>query len=459
MTARPAAGFVAAVLAIVVAVGVYLAVAASRQEHAARAADSQRAVLALERLGSAVLDAESSHRGWLLAQRPAELARHERAVAAVRAELSALTARAEREPVLRGRTQALVAIAEATLEEMRLARRVRDAQVLSSLPWSAGSELRPPTIGGIDGESGLLGELEIVRAGLLEIERDAASRRERAWTGQTALGDAVFLVANLALAAVLLFAAASVRRALRAHEERERERLGALDAQQRILGIVGHDLRTPLSAIQAGATLLSRQTLPPAEARTLARILSSSRRMAHMIRDLLDFTRVRDAGGIPIAPRATDLREVCRPVVEEATLRHGAGAVELCCEGDLSGAWDPDRLQQAIANLVSNALQHAPPGSPVRVRACRERAGVRVDVENDGPPIPPDSLRAIFEPFRRGDARHAHQPGDDGLGLGLFIVRTIVEAHGGEVEVASGPARPTTFTVRLPFEGAWRPAA
>jgi signal transduction histidine kinase len=457
VTARPATGFVAAVLAILVAVGVYLAVATSRQEHAARAADSQRAVLALERLAAAVRDAESSHRGWLLERSPKELARHERAVVAVRAELSALISRAEREPSLRGRTQALVAIVDAALEEMRVARRVRDAELLASVPWSSGAEFRRPARGGMTGEeSGLLDEMERVRAALLGIERDAAARRERAWTGQTALGDAVFLVANLALAAVLLFAAASVRQALRGHEERERERRSALEAQERILGIVGHDLRTPLSAIQAGATLLSRRTLPPAEARTAARILSSSRRMAHMIRDLLDFTRVRDAGGIPLVPRATDLREVCRPVVEEATLRHGAGSVELDCEGDLAGAWDPDRLQQALANLVSNALQHSPAGTPVRVRASRERSSVRVDVENDGPPIPPDALRAIFEPFRRGDARHA---GADGLGLGLFIVRTIVEAHGGQVEVASGPARPTTFTVRLPCEGAYRPAA
>ncbi|HSD21932.1 MAG TPA: ATP-binding protein [Anaeromyxobacter sp.] len=442
MPSRPVTGFVAAIVAIVVAVAVYLAVAASRQENAARAADSTRAVLALERLEAAVLDAESSHRGFLLEGSAAELVRHERAVEAVRSELAALSVRAEREPSLRDQTEALVASVDAALGEMREARRARE--LLVSVPWSAGEESR------------LLDEMERVRAGLVGIEREALARRERAWTGQTALGDAVFLVANLALAAVLLFAAASVRQALRVHEERERERGSALEAQERILGIVGHDLRSPLSAIQAGATLLSRRTLPPAEARTLARILSSSRRMAHMIRDLLDFTRVRDAGGIPLQPRATDLREVCSPVVEEATLRHGAGAVELRCEGDLTGAWDPDRLQQALANLVSNALQHAPAGSPVRVRASRERSCVRVEVENEGPPIPPDALRAIFEPFRRGDARHA---GADGLGLGLFIVRTIVEAHGGRVEVASGPARPTTFTVRLPCDGAWQPAA
>ena len=140
-------------------------------------------------------------------------------------------------------------------------RRRRARELLVSVPWSAVEESR------------LLDEMERVRAGLVGIEREALARRERAWTGQTALGDAVFLVANLALAAVLLFAAASVRQALRVHEERERERGSALEAQERILGIVGHDLRSPLSAIQAGATLLSRRTLPPAEARTLARIL------------------------------------------------------------------------------------------------------------------------------------------------------------------------------------------
>ncbi len=438
MPARPATGFVLAILAICVAVAVYLALAASRQENAARAADSTRAVLALERLGAALADAESSHRGFLLSRSAEELARHDRAVEAVRAELAALTARAEQEPALRGRTEALVSIVDASLAQLREERRARDAALLGGAAWSPGEEPR------------LREELERVRAELAQVERDAAARRERAWTGQTALGDAVFLVANLALAAVLLFAAASVRQALRGHEQRERERRSALEAQERILGIVGHDLRSPLSAIQAGATLLSRRTLPPAEARTLARILSSSRRMAHMIRDLLDFTRVRDAGGIPLAPRTTDLGEVCRSVVDEATLRHGAAAVELRCDGDLTGAWDPDRLQQALANLVSNGLQHAPAGAPVRVRAVRERAFARVDVENDGPPIPADAVRGIFEPFRRGDAHHA---GADGLGLGLFIVRTIVEAHGGRVEVASGPARPTTFTVRLPCDG------
>ncbi len=437
-------GFVAAILAIVVAVGVYLAVATSRQENATRAAESTRAVLTLERLDAALRDAESSHRGYLLVRSAAELARHERAVAAIRVELATLAERAERAPALHAPTETLVGRVDAALAAMAEERRAHDAALLTGAPW------HPAT------DPGLLDDMERARGELVGIEGDALAQRERAWSGKTALGDAVFLVANLALAAVLLFAATSVRHALRAHEERERERRIALEVQARILGIVGHDLRTPLSAIEAGATLLSRRTLPAAEARTLARILSSSRRMARMIRDLLDFTRVRDAGGIPLAPRAMDMREVCRPVVDEATLRHGPGAIALSCDGNLSGDWDPDRLQQAIANLVSNALQHQPSGTPVRLRAAGETDAVRVEVENDGPPIPPEATRAIFEPFQRGDVRQA---GADGLGLGLFIVRTIVEAHGGHVEVASGPGRPTLFTVRLPRTRAWLPAA
>jgi signal transduction histidine kinase len=439
---RPVTGLVAAIVAIALALAVYLAVAISRQANASRAAESTRAVFALERLDASTREAESSHRGYLLDGSAEELARHERAVSEIRSLLAALTARAEREPALRARTEALVAGADAALATMRAERDARDGALVGGAPWHAVTD------------PGLLDELERVRAGLVEVERDALERRERAWSGKTVLGDVVFLVANLALATVLLFAARSVRRALAAHEAAERERRVALEAQARILGIVGHDLRTPLSAIQAGATLLSRRTLPPAEARTLARILASSRRMARMIGDLLDFTRVRDAGGIPLAPRATDLREVCRPVVEEVRLRHGADAVALSLEGHLDGHWDPDRLQQAIGNLVSNALQHQPAGAPVRLRASGDRDAVRVEVENDGPPIPSDATRAIFEPFRRGDARQA---GADGLGLGLFIVRTIVEAHGGNVEVVSSAGRPTTFTLRLPRRTAWTP--
>ena len=220
-----------------------------------------------------------------------------------------------------------------------------------------------------------------------------------------------------------------------------------IELQERILGIVSHDLRTPLSAIQVGATLLSRGDLSPEQARVAALIHSSSRRMERIIRDLLDFTRTRASSGIPLSIRTTDAGEVCARVVEEASLSARETAIELHRDGDLSGEWDPDRLEQAIGNLVMNALRYAPPGTPVRVRAAGEGDRVRIDVENDGPPIPSEAVRSLFDPFQRSAGTAS---GTAGLGLGLFIVRTIVEAHGGTVDADPAAGRPVTFTIRLP---------
>lgn len=432
MSSNPAAGILAAISAIVLAVGVYLGVAASRQQNAARMAEGMRTALALQRLGGGLWMAESGHRGFLLTRDPREQARFEGAERAIEAELGALSEAAT--PEVRARAGALATLVHAKLTEMRREALARAALAPFPGAWTG------------DGDRASLEGIERVRAELEAAQRAAVARRERAWSGSTTLGDAVFLVANFALAGVLVVAGLSVRRALSALEDRERERREASELQGRLLGIVGHDLRTPLTAIQAGAALLSRRTLPPAEARTAARILSSSRRMGRMIRDLLDWTRVREGGGsFPLTRQSADLGEICRAVVDEARLDPARRPVELAREGDLGGEWDADRLQQALGNLVSNALRYAPADAPVRVRALGERDRVRVEVENDGPPIPPEVMRSMFEPFRRGE-----DIASDGLGLGLFIVRSIVEAHGGRIDATSGAGRPTTFTVVLP---------
>jgi signal transduction histidine kinase len=130
--------------------------------------------------------------------------------------------------------------------------------------------------------------------------------------------------------------------------------------------------------------------------------------------------------------------------VDEVALSDRSALVELRRHGDLSGEWDPDRLEQAIGNLVANAIRHAPPGTPVRLHAIGEEDLVRIQVENDGPAIPREAIASLFDPFQ------APVTGGAGLGLGLFIVRTIVEAHGGRVDVESPTGAPVTFTVRLP---------
>jgi signal transduction histidine kinase len=448
---RAVAGFAAAVGAILIAVLVYFVVIRDRDAKAAHVTQRSERILALQRLEDALTRSESAQRGYLLTREDRYLEAFRRAVSDVAAELDAVQA-----ADVNGRaSEALVALIGAKLAELRRGVEVREADGLAK----AQRELQ-------SGDGPWLTEtIEAVRAEMEAVERAALGVQRRAWFGRVALADAVFLGANAILLALVIAAAFGVRAEIRRREERQREREQMLELQELILGIVSHDLRNPLSAIQIGATQLSRAALAPPHARIAALIHSSADRMERIIRDLLDYTRMRGRSGIPLSIRTTDMGEVCTRVLEEAALAGRAGAIELSREGDLSGEWDPDRLQQAVGNLVANALQYAPPGAPVRILAVGESAEVRVDVENDGPPIPPEEMRSLFDPFHRG-ARARNTRG--GLGLGLFIVRSIVEAHGGTVRVESGSARPVTFTLHLPrarsefrpsgtSPGLWRP--
>jgi len=163
-----------------------------------------------------------------------------------------------------------------------------------------------------------------------------------------------------------------------------------------------------------------------------------------MIDDLLDFARTRLGGELPIHPRRVDLRQLCEQMVEELEFAY-TRQVKLETEGDLWGDWDADRIAQVISNLVGNALQHSDGDIAVSLRG--EDDSVLFETKNGGPPIPAEVLPHIFEPGRRGDARSG------GLGLGLFIVRQIVLAHGGTIEVRSSEGEGTTFTARLPRKG------
>jgi signal transduction histidine kinase len=169
-----------------------------------------------------------------------------------------------------------------------------------------------------------------------------------------------------------------------------------------------------------------------------------------MISDLLDFTRGRASGGIPIHPQPSDLQQICRHVVEELEAGHPERKLRLSAEGHFHGAWDPDRLAQAFGNLGKNALEYSPEGTPVDLVLRDEGDTVSVAVHNEGPPIPAEALPSVFEPFLRAVENHA----SSGLGLGLFIVQQIITAHGGTVEVRSTQEEGTTFTVRLPRHSA-----
>jgi PAS domain S-box-containing protein len=217
---------------------------------------------------------------------------------------------------------------------------------------------------------------------------------------------------------------------------------------ERLIAIVSHDLRNPLNAINLSATqLLHSETLQAREQRAVARISKAAERMRRMIAELLDFTRGRLGGGIPIQQAALDWRQVVRLSVEELeagwperTLRLEVGA------GGFQGSGDAERLAQVVGNLGGNALQYSPPDSPVTFRLADAGAEVVLEVHNAGEPIPPDALPHLFDPFRRARS----ETGSSGLGLGLYIVEQVVKGHGGRIEVTSNVEAGTSFRVTLP---------
>lgn len=229
-------------------------------------------------------------------------------------------------------------------------------------------------------------------------------------------------------------------------------------AREMFIGMLGHDLRDPLNTIAFSARLLSSGGQPPeAETRKIAtRIESSATRMDSMIRDLLDFARGRLGGGFPIAPTPVDARTLIAETVNEISHAHPERSIALGATsppGDFDVEWDPDRIAQALTNLLSNAVAHG--SDPIAVDAKREREWVTIEIRNAGE-IPAAAMPTIFAPFsapvtdrrhangaRAADRRRGH------LGLGLYIVHEIATAHGGKV-VAESHSGETTFRLVLP---------
>jgi signal transduction histidine kinase len=210
-------------------------------------------------------------------------------------------------------------------------------------------------------------------------------------------------------------------------------------------GILGHDLRNPLAAIITSARLAMKRAENDRLEKPLSRILSSGDRMTRMIDQLLDFTRVRLSGGIPIEPTELDLLPVVRQVIDELDGANPAWTLRSTSLGDTLGSWDPDRLSQLFSNLVANAVQHGVAAGGVAVTVDGRAAdSVRVAVHNRGV-IPSDRLPLLFEPMA---VRRMEK--STGLGLGLFITRELVRVHGGSIDVRSDETAGTTFTVVLP---------
>jgi phosphoserine phosphatase RsbU/P len=171
--------------------------------------------------------------------------------------------------------------------------------------------------------------------------------------------------------------------------------------------------------------------------------------MSRLISDLLELARVRLGTGVTLNRVPTSLRRICKNVIEEMQAVFPNHTFQMDGDNELTGEWDEDRLDQVISNLVSNAVQHGGVGSPVIITAKSIGDGVEVSVHNEGIPIPGDMIPKLFDAFYRNNSRDADTRSAS-LGLGLYIAKEIIVAHGGTIEVRSSADEGTTFTVRLP---------
>jgi signal transduction histidine kinase len=236
-------------------------------------------------------------------------------------------------------------------------------------------------------------------------------------------------------------------RARLAHAEELLEEVVKGELRDQFIAVLGHDLRTPLSAVASSAILLGRITTDSKVVELAERIRASSKRMAALIDDVLDLARGRLGGGIPIhAADVEDLGQALRDVVEELRCVHPSRRLDSRIEISVGIRCDRSRIQQLVTNLLSNALTHGCPTSPVTVAAETIDGDLLLTVTNQGPPIPPHDISQVFKPFWRDSASAARS----GLGLGLFICAEIVKAHDGTLEVRSTLESGTTFAARLP---------
>ena len=219
--------------------------------------------------------------------------------------------------------------------------------------------------------------------------------------------------------------------------------------QSLFLGVLNHELRTSVASILMSAQVLTHRSTPGSpEAKAAQRILRSCEQLRQTLDALSDFTKVRLGEHLEIDRVRDDMGVLCKQALDAYARVDPERKVRLTSDGDLSGDWDTTRIREAIGGLLGNAARFASRGSVVTIAVDGHGAGeVTVTVHGDGTPIDVETLRTIFDPVARVESENATYAG---LGLGLFIVRKVVDAHGGHVSVDASTASGTTFTVVLP---------
>lgn len=218
-------------------------------------------------------------------------------------------------------------------------------------------------------------------------------------------------------------------------------------ARNLFLGMLGHDMRTPLQAIQMTAIYLARAHVGTTVSEAAARLMTSGKRMQLLLDDLVAFNRVTLGLGIPINRQPADMAELFEQEILQLRAAHPERLIELQVHGSAVGSWDAVCLQRMLDNLVGNALKYGSQDAPVRVVVAGQAEDLIVEVHNQGEQIDPQKLEGIFDPLKRG--LHRGEPtSDTGLGLGLYIARAVAKAHGGDIQVRSNQNE-TVFVARL----------
>jgi signal transduction histidine kinase len=225
--------------------------------------------------------------------------------------------------------------------------------------------------------------------------------------------------------------------------EKERE------LRETFVSTLTHDLRTPLTAAKMSAQILMRKTDDPeTSTRIASRIASNLDRIDHMIRDLLDANLIKAGEKIPLDIKECDIAHVIKLTLEELTTIHGSRFI-LHSVDSIVGKWSCDGVRRILENLCSNAIKYGAVESPVTVSLSQSPTKITLTVQNSGNPIALQDQNTLFEPFRRTSA--AQKGLQKGWGLGLTLVRGLVEAHDGTVSVESNPGDGTLFKVELPL--------
>ncbi len=209
------------------------------------------------------------------------------------------------------------------------------------------------------------------------------------------------------------------------------------EARNLVLGMLGHDMRTPLQSILMTASYLGQLNAGDKVSTAAARLISSGARMKGLLDELVEFNRANLGLGVRVSPTNVDLADLFADELQELRIAYPSRELMLEVTGDTKGCWDGPRLQRVLGNLVVNAVKYGDADAPVRVVIAEEAEGLRFDVRNTGPAIDQPTLQRLFEPLERGHRQDNKYDSDAGLGLGLYIAREITKAHGGEIEARS----------------------